>query len=282
MKTLSDLIEEGVHVKREAVRVIVTPACAEAAMKLNIGNRHVIKSNVDYMSAIMKSGEWCDDHVQGIAFSDTGRLIDGQHRLMGVIASRKAVLMRVDTGASEAVRQHLDMGKARRLCDRVDLVPDKFENKLATELINGWVRIKTQHARKIQLATVLSVFERFSNEIKFLVNFRAANQNKTACTFIFRSAVMAAWMEGMHLNKERSGEFINSVAFPDGTSQPGRMLREWLLRNTICTGLRPELETYRVVWSAMESAFSKSVIKSLRPLKRDIATIGCEFKLDGK
>jgi hypothetical protein len=282
MKTLSDLIEEGVYVKREAVRVIVTPACAEAALKLNIGNRHVIKSNVEFMAMVMKSGEWCDDHTQGISFSDTGRLIDGQHRLMGVVASRKSVLMRVDTGASEAVRQHLDMGKARRLCDRVDLLPDKFENKLATELINGWVRIKTQHARKIALGTVVCVFERFSSEITWLVALRAKNQNRAACTFIFRGAVMASWMEALQINKAAAEEFIQSVAFPDGASQPGRMLREWLLRNTACSGLRVELETYRIAWSAMESAFANGTIKSIRPLKRDINAIGCEFKSDGK
>jgi hypothetical protein len=282
MKTLSDVIDEGVHVKREAIRVIVTPTCAEQAMKLNTGNRHVIKSNVEYMALVMKSGEWCDDHIQGIAFSETGRLIDGQHRLMAVIASRKPVLMRVDTGASESVRQHLDMGKARRLCDRVDLLPEKFENKLATELINGWVRIKTQHARKISLATVVTVFEQFAEEIKWLVDFRAKNQNKAACACVFRSAVMASWMEGLRTNKTVAEQFIFSVAFPDGTCQPGRMLREWLLRKTFYSGLRSELETYRTAWSAMESAFANSTIRTIRPLQRDISTIGCEFKVDGK
>jgi hypothetical protein len=281
MKTLSDVIDEGVHVKRDAVRVIVTPACAEAALKMNQGNRSPIRSNVEYLASLMLSGEWCDDHTQGISFSNTGRLTDGQHRLLAVCKSGKVVLMRVDTGTRDKMREHFDTGAVRRIQDRYEVHEDKAINKAAAEILNCWLRIKCT-ARRFPLAFFEKAHKQFEPEIRWLATYKVENKGKVHAKGTLCTPVMSAILESLKLNQSLTEQFINSVCFPDGEIQQGRMLREYLIRTPNMMGRANELIAYRATWAALEAAHSGSEIRFVRALTRDLSTIGFKFNVDGK
>lgn len=274
MKTLSDLIDEGIHVRREAVRVIVTPACASRALAVNTGNRFVRLSNLDYLSNLIKIGEWRDDHNHGITFSDKGRLIDGQHRLMAVVKASRPVIMRVDTGTDDDLRQHFDTGAARTMFDRVDFSDNRSLNKKVTEVISAWLRMKVQCARKMPISVVQAAYAQWSDEATYIGQFIMSNQKKETSKRVIRSSVLAAIMEVMRKDREFGIEFLNSVIFPDGEIQPARALREWMLKNVSRCGFQQEMLQYRVTWSAIESALAGRDVKYLRPLGREMATIG--------
>jgi hypothetical protein len=61
----------------------VTPKQAREWLKLNTSNRPLRPSHVETLRASFERGEYVMTH-QGIAFSDEGVLIDGQHRLTAI------------------------------------------------------------------------------------------------------------------------------------------------------------------------------------------------------
>ena len=97
-------------------------------LKLNLKNRRIRKTLVEYLKRQIESGEWQSNHPQPVVFSDAGRLIDGQHRLTAIAESEvyngSSVCLRVETGASDGIREYMDTGIARTLEDRVELDSD--------------------------------------------------------------------------------------------------------------------------------------------------------------
>lgn len=92
---------------KEAQRIIDT---------CNIDNRRVRENNVKWLSDQMLRGEWLLTH-QGIAFSDSGKLLDGQHRLLAVIKSNKPAQFMVTHGLDENAFKAIDCGERRSLAD---------------------------------------------------------------------------------------------------------------------------------------------------------------------
>lgn len=106
----------------ETKRILITPALAEDYLKSNTGNRRVRETVVRQYAANMERGLWCqnDGLINPITFSKTGRLLDGQHRLLAVIRSGVAVWFYVVTGADEEIFYFFDGGEKRRLSDQID------------------------------------------------------------------------------------------------------------------------------------------------------------------
>lgn len=281
MKTLSDLIDEGIHVRREAVRVIVTPACAARALEFNIGNRYLRLSNIEYLAKVISIGEWQDDHSQGIAFSNTSRLIDGQHRLLAIKKIGKPVIVRVDTGCNETLKHHLDIGVSRNIADRTDFSDNKELNRRLTEIIRAYCTTKMGHAKKMPISFYESVYSLWEGECNFVAQYCNASRHKTAAKGLLRAGISAAYMEAVRWDKTAAISFMNSVTCPDGELQPGRALREWILRSARTGGRRATILDYRAVWAAFEAVLNNRDVKVLRPLSRDIETIGYPLLVKG-
>lgn len=92
--------------------IMVTPDLARQMLGANNGNRRLRKNSVESMAKAMRRGEWKISH-QAIALGQTGRLIDGQHRLSAVVAAETAVPMVVAYGADERTFDSLDIGVKR-------------------------------------------------------------------------------------------------------------------------------------------------------------------------
>lgn len=101
----------------------ITPAMASEMLGNNDGNRNLSQSKVlNYMRS-MKEGSWRLTH-QGIAVSDTGNVIDGQHRLAAIAQLGRPMRFVVITlrandkgGELTAVAQPIDIGKRRSISD---------------------------------------------------------------------------------------------------------------------------------------------------------------------
>ena len=75
----------------------VTPELAAEWLKHNRRNRKVKDTTVEAYAMDMRNGAWQTTH-QGVAFDLAGNLIDGQHRLRGIVQARRPVLMVVSHG----------------------------------------------------------------------------------------------------------------------------------------------------------------------------------------
>lgn len=100
------------RMKPTATLELVTPNMARTWLEQNHGNRSVRRRKVGTYAADMRAGDW---PITGdaVRFDWDNVLIDGQHRLMGVVEADVAVEMFVVRGLDPAVRIVIDTGAKR-------------------------------------------------------------------------------------------------------------------------------------------------------------------------
>ena len=209
------------------VRVLVDSDVANQMLSMNLKNRRQRKTAVEYLKQQIRTGEWRDDHPQPVIFSDHGRLIDGQHRLQAIselkIDKKNAIIIRVETGARDDVREYLDTGVPRTLDDRVELVPDHVYNKVIAQLITYATTLDTNKKRP----TPEEAREFFAIHEEACL-FVAKNHKREKGTGRMQTAYAA--MQYYEIDPPKAMEFYPAVFVPDSSIQQARMLRDWLLR----------------------------------------------------
>jgi hypothetical protein len=98
--------------------VHVTPELAAEWLSNNEGNRNVRQGHVRSLSADMTALRWKLTH-QAIAFSTTGRLLDGQHRLHAIIASGVGAPLLIFIGLPDDLFGALDRNMKRTMTDHL-------------------------------------------------------------------------------------------------------------------------------------------------------------------
>lgn len=95
---------------------MITPSMAVAMLARNTSNRPVKQGAVNRYATDMRNGRW-QYNGQDILFSDDGVLLDGQHRLLAVVAADAAVTMGIKRGLAANVFATIDAGSARTAGD---------------------------------------------------------------------------------------------------------------------------------------------------------------------
>lgn len=99
---------------------LVTPELAKEYLLSNEQNRRIRSGWVNYLAYCIRNNEWKMTH-QGIAFSNHGRLLDGQHRLMGIVKANIPAMLMVSYGWDESVFSAIDNGMRRSDEDRTNI-----------------------------------------------------------------------------------------------------------------------------------------------------------------
>lgn len=94
----------------------ITPEIAKEYLKLNRRNRKVKPKTVESYARDILRGKFMTTH-QGIAFDEEGKLLDGQHRLLAVVMSKKPVVMMVTRGIPKDATFSVDRGITRSVQD---------------------------------------------------------------------------------------------------------------------------------------------------------------------
>jgi hypothetical protein len=94
----------------------ITPQQAEALLKSNVDNRKVRPKVVTKYAEDMRDGNWALNGAT-IAISDTGIVIDGQHRLLGCVEAGVPFTTVVIRGVAFQARETLDTGSKRTFSD---------------------------------------------------------------------------------------------------------------------------------------------------------------------
>ncbi len=119
-------------------QVEVTPAIAERWLALNQGNRSPSKSKIRRFTAAMKGGRWTLNG-ETIKFSITGRLIDGQSRLMAVIGAGTPVSLEVRAGLPDEAQKSMDIGELRKNSHTLEMMGETYPAVLAPALKLVWL-----------------------------------------------------------------------------------------------------------------------------------------------
>jgi len=135
--------------------VTVTPEIARKWLGRNAGNRPLKTTHVGRLAAAIRSGKW---KLTGdpIRFSDTGKLIDGQHRLQAIVDAEAPVQCVVMHGLNDDIFDVIDSGSPRSKADAVFI---KYQLPVAKSgLLSSTASIAYQYAHgsvsfKVKVAT---------------------------------------------------------------------------------------------------------------------------------
>lgn len=94
----------------------ITPALAKQLLEQNPRNRNLSGMAVKKYASDMKTGRW-NNNGQTIVISESGYLLDGQHRCAAVLASGVTIAAFVVRGAPDKVYTTIDTGRPRSLAD---------------------------------------------------------------------------------------------------------------------------------------------------------------------
>lgn len=106
--------------KYRASFVWVSPEIAQRWLLRNVKNRRLAQALVAVYATDMRNGRWIFDGAT-IKFSESGQLLDGQHRLHAVIASGATVLMLIVRGLPDESQVVMDTGRKRAAADMFGL-----------------------------------------------------------------------------------------------------------------------------------------------------------------
>ena len=98
----------------------VTPEDAQQILKGNTNNRTVKKSLVKYFKNQIERGIW-QFNGDAIRIAANGTLLDGQHRLLAVIAAKKPITTLVVRGLSTETFKTIDTGCVRTIADHLHI-----------------------------------------------------------------------------------------------------------------------------------------------------------------
>lgn len=214
--------------------VRVNSNIANEWLKLNIRNRRIRKSLVEYLKKQIASGEWQNNHPQPIVFSKSGRLIDGQHRLSAIAQSELCkemfVKVRVETGADDGIREYLDTGISRTLDDRVELDSNLVFNKFISQIVTvDFMLNKRTSAQfsKIGKPTPDDAKEFYSLHKTAIKDVFERHRRDAA---VGQIVIAYAAMQYFEINGEKADEFYSDLFVSAGFIQQAQMLRDYLIR----------------------------------------------------
>jgi hypothetical protein len=119
--------------------VNVTPELASELLGCNVSNRPIKDNVFRQYTKDMKNNRW-KFNGDIIRFSKSGRLLDGQHRLLAIVESGEPQIFNLQTGLDEEVFDVIDTGKNRTAGDVLSI--EGFTN---TNVLAAAIRIILQH-----------------------------------------------------------------------------------------------------------------------------------------
>lgn len=206
----------------------VTPDMAAALLANNGHNRKLNANRVQGLVAAMRSGEW---RLNGetIIVSDTGKLMDGQHRLKAVMAFGQPVQLLVAYGANEDAFHTIDTGKGRSPGDILSM--SDVRNPTACAAV---AKLVWQIIHRVPLTTpapasyLLKVLERFPSIQKWALE----TNGKGASTIVPQASLITAlvYLEDIAKKPASALDFYEGVTVGANLSEGSPVLA---LRNRI-------------------------------------------------
>jgi hypothetical protein len=165
----------------------ITPELAAHYLKRNVDNyRKISKSKVNLYAQEMKAGKW-QTNGEGIVFSESGKLKNGQHRLAAIMVAGVPVEMMVINGVPEEVTIY-DNGYNRSMSQIAEAAG--CGNISGTETAAGTAIVGLFN--KTTKGQVLDWLKDHYTDLKRAYNLCGANARK--CLSSRASCVLAAYM----------------------------------------------------------------------------------------
>jgi hypothetical protein len=207
------------------VRMTITPAIAKKFLQHNKTNRTISTSHVQWFAKQISDDEWDSENGEAIKFSPEGNLLDGQHRLMGIVLANIDVECDVQFGVPQTSQATIDVGRKRSIGDQLAISGEKYGNQVASTIrwvyaiSNGTIAYKTSTPEvKRFLARHPSVAEAVSH----VKSHKFTGTNPTLLCAIYFIAKDALG------ETEKAAEFVKvfTTGYPSYEGDPAHRVRE--------------------------------------------------------
>ena len=178
--------------------ILVTPEMATKYLCFNEQNRRVRPGWVNYLAYVIRNGEWKATH-QGIAFSESGRLLDGQHRLMAIVKADISVNMLVTYGLDDQTFSAIDNGIKRTDEDLTGICKPTIEIIKFLVFVTGFEGIECASKNERTSKITPTQINFYNNQVGFLCEFlqkEAPTRSKVFGSTPVRTAAIVAMMLG--------------------------------------------------------------------------------------
>jgi len=132
----------------------ITPEQAKRLLATNIdNNRAVSMKSVRFYSDMMKRGQWMTNNGESIKISNSGKLIDGQHRLYAVIHANIPISFYITYGVDEKSFTTIDTGYNRSTSNIFNIAGIKYYSRISA-IVSGYLMMRkmdNKYYRKAQL-----------------------------------------------------------------------------------------------------------------------------------
>lgn len=226
---LNEMLARGERERHTVSKRKVTPGLAAAMLELNLANRPVTERQIDLHIGRLRRGDFILTH-QGIAFSNTRVLNDGQHRLIAIARSGVTGDLQVTFGAEREEHRAVDAGRTRGARDLVGI-----HVKDVPVLRAAMARIVLMAESKSGLLDPQLIAEKaLAIQAEDATNIALALAH--AMKKIAPPASVSAayyWIATHSPAAVRVNEFFEGMVSGEGLTGVKLKLREWLRDNTI-------------------------------------------------
>lgn len=258
---------------------LVTPAMAAAWLEKNYQHQRDLRwKDVERYAVMMREGRWRLSH-QGIAFTDTGKLADGQHRLWAIVEADLPIRMAVTRGMSEEAYQALDQGRARSVSD---LAAEEWITARVVGAGRAMARGPGQghwtlfDDRDPQL--LITFIHEHEAALRFACGLRGTNQRQRGVSLLIAAVLGCLARASYHVPKDRMERFAEIVVTGEiggEAERPVLALRDILMGHGAANS-RSRSVIYQKCQRALKAFLEKDAIATLYAIEEDI------FPLPGK
>jgi hypothetical protein len=256
---------ETVEIKRQ----LITPSIAKEYLERNVSNRRVNDSRLLSYVKDMINGKWKEGTAEPIKVSKTGRILDGQHRLLAIVKSNRSIFFHVATNLDDSVFDVLDTGKSRNASDCFTVAGVKMSNTIPSiiahyNLLKEGKKVGQQRNTK---ATNSELLKQYYNDEIFWQNVARKSTN----WYIAFAKIMAPSMIGgfyayLHgLNPTKAELFMNQLCTGSNiTNQTINLLRTKLMQDKMSPRKMPPTLKMALIIKTWNNFITGTSVKILK------------------
>lgn len=215
--------------------VTVTPGVAKRWLLQNQKNRHIRPTYVEQLKRSLVRGQWTAS-TDAIGFDESGRLVNGQHRLTAIAESGISADLLVVHDLPPNARLNLDVGAKRSFADFLTLEREEVNTAVLAAIVAFTMQFSDKGFRvgwrtNVSISELLAKFDSNADSYRAAANI-TGHRWRTA--LLPPSALGGLYVVFAELNEEDSCAFIDAFVSGQGLNQgnPILTLRNQLIGRT--------------------------------------------------
>jgi hypothetical protein len=248
---------------------VITPKMAKAMLDANTNNRRPKMPIVLRYANDMLKGLWKTNTAEFIKISQSGRILDGQHRLMAVVKSNIAIKFQVARGLEDNIFDVLDTGTARNASDVFKIAGVKHDNSIPS-IIATYNKIKSGKMYNIQKHDRLNNSELLNQYYDNEIFWQDVAKKTYAWYVSFAKLLQPSIIGGFYayfyeLNQDKATTFFSELSTGINVSNNViHLLRNKLMQDKVALRKMQPILRYAFIiktWNCYVSGKSLNVLK---------------------